>query len=53
MVERCQVEDVVLAIQDTTTLNCNGLKATEGLVAPGGHGTGASGVLAHVGLAVS
>ena len=28
MVERCQLEDIVLAIQDTTTLNYDGLKAT-------------------------
>ncbi len=53
MVERCQLEELVLAIQDTTTLNYDGLKATEGLVGLGGHGKGASGLLAHVGLAIN
>ena len=51
MVERCQVEKVVLALQDTTTLNYTGLKATGGLVDLGGKET--RGLLAHVGLAVT
>ena len=53
MVERCQLEDIVLAIQDTTTLNYDGLKATEGLVGVGGGGKGTCGLVAHVGLAVN
>ena len=57
MAERCAREQVVLAIQDTTTLNYalnhDGLKATTGRVAIGGRGTGAKGLLAHVGLAVT
>ena len=53
MVERCQLEDIVLAIQDTTTLNYDGLAATEGLVGVGGGGKGACGLVAHVGLAVN
>ena len=40
MVERCQLEELVLAIQDTTTLNYDGLKATIGLVGLGGLETG-------------
>ena len=51
MVERYQVEKVVLALQDTTTLNYTGLKATGGLVDLGGKET--RGLLAHVGLAVT
>ena len=53
MVERCQLEEVVLAIQDTTTLNYDGLEATGGLVGVGGGGKGTRGLLAHVGLAVN
>ena len=53
MAERCARERVVLAIQDTTTLNYDGLKGTQGRVAIGGRGTGAQGLLAHVGLAVT
>ncbi len=52
-VERCQMEKVVLAIQDTTTLNYHGLKATDGLCSIGGRGTGAHGLMAHFGLAVN
>ena len=44
---------VVLAIQDTTTLNHPSLQATEGLAEPGGGGKGSVGVLAHAGLAVT
>ena len=51
--ERCAREQVVLAIQDTTTLNYDGLAATTGRVGIGGRGTGAQGLLAHVGLAVT
>ena len=51
--ERCAREQVVLAIQDTTTLNDDGLQATTGRVGIGGRGTGAQGLLAHVGLAVT
>lgn len=53
MVERCQLEDIVLAVQDTTTLNYDGLEATEGLVGLGGGGKGTCGLVAHVGLAVN
>ena len=53
MVERCQLEELVLAIQDTTTLNYDGLEATEGLVGLGGGGKGTRGLVAHVGLAVN
>ena len=52
MVERCQLEDIVLAVQDTTTLNYDGLEATEGLVGVGG-GKGTCGLVAHVGLAIN
>ena len=52
MVERCQLEDIVLALQDTTTLNYDGLEATEGLVGVGG-GKGTCGLVAHVGLAIN
>ena len=38
--ERCALEKVVLAIQDTTAINYNGLKATRGLVGLGGPGKG-------------
>ena len=51
--ERCQMEKVVLAVQDSTTLNYHGLEATEGLCAIGGRGTGAQGLMAHFGLAVN
>ena len=40
-------------MQDTTTLNYNGLTATRGLVGFGGGGAGSEGILAHLGLAVS
>ena len=54
MVERCQLEKVVLAIQDTTSLNYERLEATGGLVAIGGGGSkGVRGLWAHVGLAVN
>ena len=54
MVERCQLEGVVLAIQDTTSLNYQGHEATRGLVGIGGGGSkGVRGLWAHVGLAVN
>ena len=54
--ERCAPEKVVLAIQDTTALNYNGLEATKGLVGLvglGGPGKGVKGLMAHFGLAVN
>ena len=52
-VERCRAERLVLAVQDTTTLNYDGLSATSGLDDLGGGGKGSSGILAHVGVAVN
>ncbi len=52
-VERCRVERLVLAIQDTTALNYDGLSGTSGLDDLGGGGKGTSGILAHVGVAVN
>ena len=52
-VDRCRLEPVVLAIQDTTTLNYNGHEKTRGLVNLGGGCKGSWGLLAHVGLAVT
>ncbi len=52
-VDRCRDQDLILAIQDTTTLNYNGLKATEGLDNLGGGGQGTQGVLVHAGMAVN
>ena len=51
--DRCREERVVLAIQDTTTLNCTGLKATEGLHDIGGGGSGSCGILVHAGVAAT
>ncbi len=51
-VSRCRLEPVVLALQDTTTLNCNGYRRTTGLVDIGGGGSGTRGIRAQVGLAV-
>ncbi|MDE2914918.1 MAG: hypothetical protein OXL68_18600 [Paracoccaceae bacterium] len=51
--DRCRAEPVVLAIQDTTALNCSGLEATKGLDGIGGAGKGSVGILAHAGLAVT
>ena len=51
--ERRQLEKVVLAVQDSTTLNYHGLAATEGLCSIGGRGAGARGLMAHFGLAVN
>ena len=50
---RCRAERFVLAIQDTTTLNYDGLAATGGLDSLGGGGKGSRGLLAHVGMAVN
>ncbi len=50
MISRCRLERVVLAVQDTTTLNCTGLEDTPGLVKIGG---GGKGILAHAGLAIT
>ncbi len=52
-VERCRAERLVLAVQDTTALNYDGLSETSGLDDIGGGGKGASGILAHVGVAVN
>ncbi len=52
-VERCRAERLVLAVQDTTTLNHDGLSETSGLDGLGGGGKGSSGILAHVGVAVN
>ena len=52
-VARCRAERLVLAIQDTTTLNYDGLSGTSGLDDLGGGGKGTSGILAHVGVAVN
>ena len=51
--ERCAPEKVVLAVQDTTAINYNGLEATGGLVGLGGPGKGVKGLMAHFGLAVN
>ena len=51
--DRCRTASIVLAIQDTTTLNYTGLKATTGLDEIGGGGKGSVGILAHAGLAVT
>ena len=51
--ERCAAEKVVLAIQDTTSLNYHGLSKTKGLVGIGGRGSGAKGIYAHFGLAIN
>ncbi len=53
MVERCRSQRLILAIQDTTFLNDNGLEATKGLVDIGGGGSGALGMAAHAGVAFS
>ncbi len=52
-VERCRAERLVPAMQDTTTLNHDGLSRTSGRGGPGGGGKGSSGILAHVGVAVN
>ena len=52
-VERCGAERVVLAIQDTTTLNYDDLSTTSGLDELGGGGKGSAGILAHFGVGVN
>ena len=54
-VERCRQSQVpvILALQDTTTLNYHGHRKTTGLVPIGGRGSGAMGLLAHVGLCIT
>ena len=52
-VERCRAERVVLAVQDTTTLNYEGLSNTSGLDELGGGGSGNAGILGHFGVAVN
>ncbi len=48
---RCRAERFVLAVQDTTTLDYDGLSGTSGPGGPGGGGKGASGILARFGIA--
>ncbi len=52
-VERCRLEPVILAVQDTTTLNYGTLAATSGLDGLGGGGKGTDGILAHCGVALN
>jgi len=52
-VDRCREQELVLAIQDATTVNCHGLKAAEGLDNLGGGGKGTRGLLLHAGMAVN
>jgi len=52
-VDRGREQDLILAIQDTTTLNYHGLKATRGLDNPGGGGKGTQGLLVHAGMAIN
>ncbi len=51
MVERCRPQRLILAVQDTTFLDYNGLEATEDLVDIGGGGSGTLGMAAHAGVA--
>ena len=53
LVEHGSLELVILAIQDSTTLNYAGRVATEGLSNIGGGGGGVSGMKVHLGLAVN
>ena len=52
-VERCRLEPLVLAVQDTTMLNYAGLAATKGLSSLGGGGAGVQGLPVHLTLAVT
>jgi len=52
-VERCGAEQRVRAIQDTTTLNCDGRAATADRDDLGGGGTGVTGLRAPVGITVN
>ena len=49
LVERCREQSLVLAVQDTTLLNCGGRKAMSGLVDIGD----GDGIAAHFGIAFS
>jgi len=51
--ERCGSEKLVLAVQDTTTVNYDGLEATAGLDDLGGGGKGVDGILAHCSVAIN
>ena len=51
MVERCRLQRLILAVQDTTFLKYDGLEATGDLVAIGGGGSGTPGMAAHAGVA--
>ena len=51
--ERCGSEKLVLAVQDTTTVNYDGLEATAGLDDLGGGGKGTDGILAHCSVAIN
>ena len=52
-VDRCRLEPVVLAVQDTTMLNYSGLAASKGLSTLGGGGAGVKGLPVHLTLAVT
>ena len=52
-VDRGREQDLILAIQDTTTVNYHDLKATEGLDNLGGGGKGTRGLLLHAGMAIN
>ena len=52
-VDRCRLEPVVLAVQDTTMLNYSGLATSEGLAELGGGGKGVQGLPVHLTLAVT
>ena len=52
-VERCSSQPVVLALQDTTTLNYDTLVGTSGLDHLGGGDKGTRGLLPHCGVAVT
>ena len=52
-VERRRAERLALAVQDTTTLNYDGLSNTSGLHKLGGGGKGSAGILARFGVAVN
>ncbi len=53
MVEHCRSQHLILAIQDTTSLDYKGLEPTEGLVDIGGGSSGTLRVAAHAGVAFS
>ena len=51
--ERYRTERLVLAVQDATTLNYDGLSSTSDLDELAGGGKGSAGILAHFGVAVN